>query len=138
MSNWIRTAAALAGLALGMGAQAQLPAEKKVFTLAQYTTLDGKTLRDVRVGYESYGKLNAAADNAIIVAPGRWDAMIGPGKAFDTDRYFVLSVGALAGVEARDFIHLEKALADSLGIRRFTAVAVVDVRDAHDRDFDFD
>jgi homoserine O-acetyltransferase len=84
----------------------------------------GKTLAVVRIAYETYGTLNPAKDNAILVchalsgdahaagwsddptAPttvdgvgaaergksglGWWDGMIGPGKAFDTDRYFVV------------------------------------------------
>jgi homoserine O-acetyltransferase len=43
------------------------PVDKKVFTLATYTTVGGKTLKNVRVGYETYGKLNATGDNAIFV-----------------------------------------------------------------------
>src|ERR1700745_2187861 len=73
--------------------------EKKTFTLASYTTVGGKTIKNVRVGYETYGTLNAAGDNAIFVphfftgnahaagkyapsdaAPGIWDAVIGSGK----------------------------------------------------------
>ena len=75
------------------------PVEKKVFTLPSYTTVGGKTLKDVRVGYETYGKLNAAGDNAIFVphffsatshaagkytpadaAAGYWDPIIGAGR----------------------------------------------------------
>ena len=36
--------------------------EKKVFALPTYTTVGGKTLKNVRVGYETYGALNAAGD----------------------------------------------------------------------------
>src|SRR5690348_9906786 len=43
------------------------PVEKKVFTLPTYTTVGGKTIKNVRVGYETYGKLNATGDNAIFV-----------------------------------------------------------------------
>ena len=43
------------------------PVEKKVFTLPTYTTTGGKTIRNVRVGYETYGTLNAAGDNAIFI-----------------------------------------------------------------------
>jgi homoserine O-acetyltransferase len=102
--------ALLAAFALAESALAQLLTEKKFFTLPQYTTAGGKTIKNVRVGYESYGKLNAAGDNAIFVphffsgnshaagrykadekAAGYWDAIIGPGKAIDTDKYFVVS-----------------------------------------------
>ena len=68
----------------------------------------GATLAPVEVAYETYGQLNAAKSNAILVLhafsgdahaagispetgkPGWWDNMIGPGKAFDTDKYFVI------------------------------------------------
>ena len=97
------------------------PVEKKVFTIATYTTVGGKTLRNVRVGYETYGKLNAAGDNAIFVphfftgnshaagkykptdaAAGYWDAIIGAGKPIDTDKYFVVSADALANLATKD------------------------------------
>jgi homoserine O-acetyltransferase len=97
------------------------PVEKKVFTLASYTTVGGRTLKSVRVGYETYGKLNAAGDNAIFVAhffsgtshaagkykpadmaPGYWDAIIGSGKPIDTDRYFVVSADTLANLNVKD------------------------------------
>jgi homoserine O-acetyltransferase len=69
----------------------------------------GATLAPVDVAYETYGQLNAARNNAILVLhafsgdahaagispetgkPGWWDNMIGPGKAFDTNKYFVIS-----------------------------------------------
>ena len=44
------------------------PVEKKTFTMPSYTTVGGKTLKNVRFGYESYGKLNARGDNAIFIA----------------------------------------------------------------------
>jgi len=97
------------------------PVEKRVFTLASYTTAGGKTIKNVRVGYETYGTLNAAGDNAIFVphfftgtshaagkyktadaAPGYWDAIIGAGKPLDTDKYFVVSADALANLNTKD------------------------------------
>jgi homoserine O-acetyltransferase len=93
-----RIAALCAALVLCTSAYAQLLTEKKFFTLPQYTTAGGKTLKNVRIGYETYGKLNAAGDNAVFVAhffsgtshaagryqpddktAGYWDAIIGPG-----------------------------------------------------------
>ena len=68
----------------------------------------GKTLENVTVAYETYGELNENKDNAILVLhaltgdahaagyhegdkkAGWWDKMIGSGKAFDTDKYFVI------------------------------------------------
>ena len=97
------------------------PVEKKVFTLPAYTTVGGKALKNVRVGYETYGKLNAAGDNAIFVphfftgtshaagkykatdaAPGYWDPIIGAGRPLDTDKYFVISADALTNLNTKD------------------------------------
>ncbi|OAI50743.1 homoserine acetyltransferase [Betaproteobacteria bacterium SCGC AG-212-J23] len=164
--------AVLAGLAFAAQAWAQLLTEKKFFTLPQYTTAGGKTIKNVRVGYETYGKLNAAGDNAIFVphffsgnshaagrykadekAAGYWDAIIGSGKAIDTDKYFVVSADTLVNlnvkspmvgtngpatinpdtgkpygstfpvVSIRDFVRVHKALLDSLGVKRLQAAA---------------
>ncbi|MEP7182981.1 MAG: homoserine O-acetyltransferase [Betaproteobacteria bacterium] len=97
------------------------PVEKKVFTLPSYTTVGGKTIRNVRVGYETYGALNAAGDNAIFVAHfysgsshaagkykpadaafGYWDPIIGAGKPIDTDKYFVISADTLVNLNTKD------------------------------------
>ena len=72
----------------------------------------GGALHGARMAYETWGTLNAAHDNAILVltgmspdahaasntgnpAPGWWEWMIGPGKPIDTQRWFVLCVNAL-------------------------------------------
>lgn len=76
----------------------------------------GKSLPQYTIAYETYGELNAAADNALLVlhaltgdahAAGKhseddkkfgwWNEMIGPGKAFDTNKYFVISSNILGG-----------------------------------------
>lgn len=76
----------------------------------------GARLETVTVSYETYGTLNAAGDNAVLVchaltgsahAAGRatddpksagwWDSFIGPGRPLDTDRYFVISSNFLGG-----------------------------------------
>src|SRR5689334_245308 len=76
---------------------------------------NGSTLSPVEVAYEAYGELNAAKSNAILTLhafsgdahaagisddtakSGWWDNMIGPGKAFDTDKYFVICSNVLGG-----------------------------------------
>ena len=146
--------------------------EKKTFAMPAYTTVNGQTIKNVRIGWESYGTLNAAKDNVILVthfysgtshaagryaaadaAPGYWDAIIGSGKPIDTDRFFVLSSDTLVNlnvkdptvvttgpasvnpdtgkpygmtfpiVTIRDFVNVQKALLDSLGIKKLRAVA---------------
>src|SRR5210317_1890604 len=74
----------------------------------------GDCLAEVTLAYESWGELSAAADNAILIftglspsahaassrqdsSPGWWEYMIGPGKAIDTDRFFVVCANALGG-----------------------------------------
>ena len=76
----------------------------------------GATLTPVEIAYETYGELNASHSNAILIThaftgdahaagishegkPGWWDNMIGPGKAFDTDRYFVICSNVLGGCQ---------------------------------------
>lgn len=146
--------------------------QRQVFTMPTYTTTSGRHLKNVQVGYETYGTLNAARDNAIMVchffsgtahAAGRyqesdplagwWDAAIGPGKAIDTDRYFVISSDSLCCVKAfdglvvttgpasinpdtgkpygldfpvisvADMVRVQKALVSHLGVSQLAAVA---------------
>ncbi|WP_317931418.1 homoserine O-succinyltransferase MetX [Halioxenophilus sp. WMMB6] len=76
----------------------------------------GRTLPGFDLVYETYGRLNASASNAILVChalsghhhaagyhsmddskPGWWDGYIGPGKVIDTNRFFVVSLNNLGG-----------------------------------------
>jgi homoserine O-acetyltransferase len=76
----------------------------------------GKKLAPIDVAYETYGQLNEAADNAILIChalsgnahvagynspddnkPGWWDVMVGPGKDIDTNQYFVICSNFLGG-----------------------------------------
>ena len=124
-----------------------------------------KTLSHLITCYEMYGKLNDARDNVILVchgltgsshAAGRfkpdskfagyWEALIGPGKVFDTDRYCIIAPNALGGcrgttgpssinpdtkrpyglsfpiITVRDMVHAQKLLIDSLGITHLKMV----------------
>ena len=125
----------------------------------------GQTLAPVDVAYETYGELNAERSNAVLILhafsgdahaagisaetgrPGWWDNMIGPGKAFDTRRYFVISSNILGGcggttgpsstdpstgspygsrfphVSIADMVRLQKLLTESLGIDRLLCVS---------------
>jgi len=75
----------------------------------------GKKLAPIDIAYETYGKLNDAGDNVILIChalsgnahvagvnsseekPGWWDVMVGPGKGIDTDKYFVICSNVLGG-----------------------------------------
>jgi homoserine O-acetyltransferase/O-succinyltransferase len=125
----------------------------------------GEHLGPVTLAYETYGRLNEAKSNAILVLhalsgdanaagyhayakkPGWWDDMIGPGKAFDTDQYFVICsnvIGGCAGstgpasinpktqkpyaldfpiLTIRDMVHAQSKLLDFLGIDRLLAAS---------------
>jgi homoserine O-acetyltransferase len=173
MRNWIAGALGAACMVVaGMASAQDLMVEKKVFELPSFTTQSGRTLKNVKVGWESYGTLNADKSNAILIchffsgnshaagkyaaadaAPGYWDAIIGPGKAIDTNTYFVLSSDTLVNlntgdptttttgpasvdpdtgkpygldfpiVTVGDFVNVQKALVESLGIRKLALVA---------------
>jgi len=75
----------------------------------------GQTIKDFPLAYETYGKLNAKKNNAVLVfhaltgdqfasginpitkREGWWDTAIGSGKAIDTDKYFVICANVLGG-----------------------------------------
>jgi homoserine O-acetyltransferase len=76
----------------------------------------GATLKPVTLAYETYGTLNADRSNTILIChalsgdahvagqhsphdrkPGWWDDAVGPGKAFDTDRYFIVCSNVIGG-----------------------------------------
>ena len=91
--------------------------ETQTFTFAAdepFVLESGATLGPVTVAYETYGALNADRSNALLIChalsgsahaagldaqgqEGWWDDCIGPGKAFDTDRFFVICSNVLGG-----------------------------------------
>jgi len=127
----------------------------------------GGTLDGVVVAYETWGRLDALGTNAVLVchalsgdshlaglrpgepddaAPGWWDVMVGPGKAIDTDRFFVVCANVLGGcsgttgpssvdmetgapyglrfpmVTIEDMVDAQARLLHALGVRRLAAV----------------
>ena len=123
-----------------------------------------RTLGPVTLAYETYGTLNRDKTNAILVAhalsgdahaagfyegdsaPGWWDVMIGPGKAFDTERYFVICSNVMGGcksstgpssenprtgkpygldfpvITVADMVDSQRRLVDHLGIEKLLCV----------------
>ena len=77
--------------------------QEQVYTIKQFRFENGRTMDDMKVGYVTFGQLNADKSNAILLVPGtsslrHWaDNYIGPGKTYDTDKYFVVSVDAIGG-----------------------------------------
>jgi homoserine O-acetyltransferase/O-succinyltransferase len=78
-------------------------AEPQIFNIYDFQFENGSVLPELRVAYETRGKLNAGRDNAILLVHGTsanrlaFDAIIGPGKTFDTDKNFVITVDAIGG-----------------------------------------
>ncbi|MEI5639892.1 MULTISPECIES: E22 family MetX-like putative esterase [unclassified Pseudoalteromonas] len=154
-----------------VAANSTMLVEKQSFAMPSFTTESGVTIKDVKVGWESYGTLNADKSNVILIthffsgtshaagkyresdpAAGYWDAIIGPGKAIDTNKYFVISSDTLANanwhnpdvittgpasinpetgkpygldfpvVTIGDFVEVQKQLLDSLGVEKLHAV----------------
>jgi len=125
----------------------------------------GESLGPITLAYETYGKLNKDKSNAILALhalsgdahaagvhkgednKGWWDDMIGPGKAFDTNRYFVICSNVIGGckgstgpssvnqatgkpyaldfpfITVADMVHAQRHLIDYLGIEKLLCVA---------------
>lgn len=143
--------------------------ETKTITFAEppwaWKLESGEVLEAVTLAYETYGVLDRERSNAILVlhalsgdahaagfhrgeeSPGWWDAMIGPGKPFDTDRYFVICSNVIGGckgstgpsstnprtgkpyalefpfVTIADMVRAQRHLIDFLGIEKLLCVA---------------
>ncbi len=125
----------------------------------------GLSLAPITIAYKTYGRLNADRSNAILIChaltgdqhvanthpvtgkPGWWEEMVGPGKVFDTERYFVICSNVLGGcmgttgpastdpatgapygltfpiVTIGDMVRAQAMLIDHLGIDTLFAVA---------------
>jgi len=126
----------------------------------------GGMLQGFTLAYETYGKLNAEKNNAIMIChalsgdshvagyytddpqekPGWWDDVVGPGKCFDTNQYFVICSNVIGGcrgstgpasiaadgkpyglrfpvVTINDMVRAQTHLLDHLGIDKLFAVA---------------
>ncbi|MHA7873689.1 MAG: E22 family MetX-like putative esterase, partial [Hyphococcus sp.] len=95
--------------------------QKQEFEIERFRTQSGAVIKNVKVGWEAYGALSPQKDNVILIThffsgtshaagrytendtfPGYWDAIIGAGKAIDTDKYYVISVDSLVNLNAND------------------------------------
>lgn len=117
----------------------------QLYNMQDFQFEDGSVLPDLRIAYDTEGTLAPNHDNAILLIPGAigdrqvFDAMIGPGKTFDTDKYFVIAVDPIGGGESsspadgmgqefprytiRDMMEAQQALVTrGLGIPRLRAV----------------
>lgn len=129
--------------------------ERQFFDAGPLQCRAGGFLPQVTVAYESWGTLNEAKDNAVLVCHalsgdahciGWWERLIGPGKAIDTNQYFVIGTNALGGcqgttgpasladdgrpyrtrfplITVADMVEVQARLIDHLGINVLCAVA---------------
>jgi len=126
---------------------------------------NGERLGPITIAYETYGKLNQQRSNAVLILhalsgdahaagfhkgdekPGWWDDMIGPDRAFDTNKYFIICSNVLGGcmgttgpssvnpktgkpygpdfpiISISDMVNVQKHLIDHLEIDRLLSVA---------------
>ena len=138
--------------------------QTQVFTFDSLKLESGEKFGPVTLAYETYGTLNKEKTNAVLITHalsgdahaagihegqdnfGWWDEFIGPGKAFDTDRYFVICSNILGGckgstgpstinpktnkpyalefplITINDIVNAQKRLVDHLGIEKLLAV----------------
>ena len=94
----------LAGLLLSLPAAAHSPQQPphQSFGEGDLKLESGETIKDFSISYVTHGTLNAKKSNAILMVTAisgnhhRLDFMIGPGKALDTDKYFIVCTDAIA------------------------------------------
>ena len=84
------------------------PGERKFIKVGFLLLESGETLPDITIAYQSWGTLNSARDNAILVnhamtgwsdVPGWWPQMVGPGLPLDTDKYFIVCPNVIGGCQ---------------------------------------
>ncbi len=141
--------------------------ERQYFTFAKTEPMpldSGETLGPIMLAYETYGELNEDRSNAVLILHalsgdahaagltpdgklGWWDDCIGPGKAFDTNKYFVICSNVLGGcqgstgpgsidpktgkpyalqfpvITVADMVRAQRRLIDHLGIAKLLALA---------------
>lgn len=127
------------------------PGERKFLQIEELELESGEVLAPVRIAYQSWGELNADASNAILInhaltgwsdVPSWWPNMVGPGKPFDTEKFFVFCPNVIGGcqgstgpaslapdgepygsrfpkVSIRDMVKAEKLAGELLGIEKF-------------------
>lgn len=139
--------------------------EKRRFTTRDFKLESGAVLPEMTIAYETYGTMAPDGRNVVLLthgytssqhmagrygengAEGSWDGLVGPGKAIDTDRLYVVSSNMLGSsygstspasknpatgkpygpdfpdITLVDIVNAQKALLDSLGVKHLVAVA---------------
>jgi homoserine O-acetyltransferase len=127
------------------------PGDRQFRKIGDLLLESGEILPDITIAYQTWGTLNQSRDNAILVnhaltgwsdVPGWWPSIVGPGKALDSDRYFIICPNVIGGCQGstgpsslapdgkrwgsrfpsitiRDMVAAELALTDLLGIKSY-------------------
>ena len=135
----------------GAWLEGQDPGERKFIKIGFLLLENGETLPDITIAYQSWGTLNAAKDNAILInhamtgwsdVTSWWPNMVGPGLAFDTDKYFIICPNVIGGCQGstgpssiapdgkrygsrfptltvRDMAEAEILFSDAIGIKKY-------------------
>ena len=86
----------------------QDPGDRKFISVGDIELESGEVLPNVTIAYQSWGTLNAARDNAILVnhamtgwsdVPSWWPQMVGPGLPLDTEKYFIICPNVIGGCQ---------------------------------------
>lgn len=138
--------------------------DRRFHRLGPLALENGRRLEAPTIAYETWGRLDAQRSNAVLVlhaltgdshvcgpataahpSPGWWESLVGPGRAIDTNRWFVIAPNVLGGCQGttgpsspgpdgrpwgsrfpsltvRDQVRAEQSLADALGLERFAFV----------------
>ena len=113
---------------------------------------NGGVLPELTIAYETYGELNASRDNAVFLChaltgdahaagyhspddrkPGWWEAMIGPGKGIDTNRFHVICANILGGCKGTTGPSSVNPVTGKPYGAEFPAITIGDIVDAHYR-----
>ena len=140
--------------------------EDRFFTIGDFRLGSGEIMPEATIAYETYGRLAPGGRNVVLLThgftgshhfagrnpanagqPGSWDGLVGPGKAIDTDKLFIVASNMLGSsfgstnaasrnpktgepygpdfpkIAIRDIVAAQKALLDSLGVAHLVAVA---------------
>src|SRR5476649_572455 len=144
--------------------------QKKIFAAKSFHLESGVVMPEIVIAYETYGKLAPDGRNAVLLthsytssqhmagryagsggpgagAEGSWDGLVGPGKAIDTDRLFVVSSNMLGSsygstspaflnpvthepygpafpdITLVDIVNAQRALLEGIGVKHLVAVA---------------
>src|SRR5258708_31223527 len=101
MKTWIRLSLCFSFLVVRLRGTA-LAQEQRFAQLGDCKVESGEVIRDCRIGYRTFGKLNNDKSNAILFptwAGGTSEqakSNFGPGRLIDTDKYYVIAVDALS------------------------------------------